>query len=401
MSELRDKTPDEIFGERVKGHLAGLPPKADGLKLSKLTRREFEPALARRVAELHTLRQRGASKFGSVLPFYFTRKGVEQASPYFVAEYRARRIAEQFPKCNILDATCSIGADSLAFARAGLQPIACDLDLFLLRCARENLKDAGFEPRVLQADAAFPAVQAEIYFADPDRRAEGKRTSNPEHWSPKLSQVIEAARRFSAGVVKMPPALEMDRTELPERASVSWISYDRRLFETTLWLGDLARTARREAVVLQADGSAVCLAEGPENCPPLAPEEARSIGWIAEADPAVLRAGLLGNVAKKLGLAPLAAEIAYLGGLEKPPSSDLARVWPVLGITSVHPRPVRALLAEHDIGPLVVKKRGHPDDAETLAKRLRGKGQKRGILFVSRLADGHAAYLVGPPEGSQ
>lgn len=400
MCGLKGKTLSEIFSERVKGFLRVLPASADALEISKLTRREFEPELARRVAELHALRQRGTEKFDGEVPYYFTRKGVEQASPHFVATYRAQRIAQQHPNCDILDATCSIGADSLAFARAGLRPTACDLDFFLLRCARENLRDAGFDTPVVQADAARPALHGDIYFADPDRRAEGRRTSDPEHWSPKLSQTLVAAARFQGGAIKMPPALDVDRAELPESANVSWISRDRRLFETTLWLGSLAGDSRREAIVLKPDGSAARFAGTPQHCAPLEEEAARAIRWIAEVDPAVLRAGFLGNVAIELGLAPLAAEIAYLGSSEKPAKSEFARAWPVLGVASVHPRPVRALLAKHDIGPLVVKKRGHPEDAETLAKKLRGKGKKRGLLFVSRLADGHAAYLVGPPEGS-
>ena len=54
------------------------------------------------------------------------------------------------------------------------------------------------------------------------------------------------------------------------------------------------------------------------------------------------------------------------------------------------------MLREHDIGSLQVRKRGHPDRAEVLERRLRGKGRRRGHLAVARLEDGHAAYLLGP-----
>ena len=45
---------------------------------------------------------------------------------------------------------------------------------------------------------------------------------------------------------------------------------------------------------------------------------------------------------------------------------------------------------------LEVKKRGHPDSAETLARRLRGSGSRRGWLVVTRLRQGHLALLVEP-----
>jgi hypothetical protein len=55
---------------------------------------------------------------------------------------------------------------------------------------------------------------------------------------------------------------------------------------------------------------------------------------------------------------------------------------------------VRRLLAEHDIGTLQVRKRGHPDTAEALARRLRGPGSRHGQLAVARLERGHLAYLL-------
>ena len=52
------------------------------------------------------------------------------------------------------------------------------------------------------------------------------------------------------------------------------------------------------------------------------------------------------------------------------------------------------MLARHDIGPVEVLKRGHPDPAEVLAKRFRGRGERRGWLAVARLAKGHLGWLL-------
>lgn len=392
---------DRFFDESVRGALSKIAPETELLEVSKRARREFEPELARWITLQHELRERAKNKFGADLPLFFTRKGLEQATPGPVARFRAERIKERLGNCNILDATCGIGADSLALARAELRPVLCDVDPLTLRCARENLRaELGFGPAV-RADATRPAVRAEVFLADPDQRASGKRTREPSQWSPPLDRLIEVARGFPAAVIKLPPGLDAEALPLSGEASISWVSHKHQLYELTLWLGSLAQTTAPEAVLVSDSGESRSWSAEPEACAPLDVEAARGIRWIAEADPAVLRAGLLGNLAKAIGLAPLDAAIAYLGGREKPEPTEFARTWPVLGSASAHERPVRALLAEHDIGSLTVKKRGFPEDAETLARKFRGRGSKHGLLFVTRLADGHVAYLAGDEVGGR
>ena len=52
------------------------------------------------------------------------------------------------------------------------------------------------------------------------------------------------------------------------------------------------------------------------------------------------------------------------------------------------------MLARHGVGPLTVMKRGHPDDAETLAGRFAGPGDRPGLLAVARTSAGHLALLL-------
>ena len=136
--------------------------------------------------------------------------------------------------------------------------------------------------------------------------------------------------------------------------------------------------------------------EGPapvQLCAALTLEDARSVRWIADPDPGLIRSGLLGALANHEGLAPLAAQIAYLGG-DHAASSPLLSSYEVLGSAPLDRRRVRALLREHDVGKLTVKKRGHPDDAATLAARFCGGGKERGLLIVTRLEEGHHSFLV-------
>jgi hypothetical protein len=92
-------------------------------------------------------------------------------------------------------------------------------------------------------------------------------------------------------------------------------------------------------------------------------------------------------------MAPLGPGIAYLGG-PQPTRSPLVRCRRVLGTAPADPRQVRALLEAHDVGPVTVMKRGHPDPTEVLAQRFRGRGSRRGLLAVTRLERGHLALLL-------
>ena len=158
---------------------------------------------------------------------------------------------------------------------------------------------------------------------------------------------------------------------------------------------------------MNRDGVAAQLAGTARFVPSLGSKRTAEIGWIAEPDPAVIRADLVGLVAEQAGLAPLAPGLGYLGGEAPPhgpeqggPPPGLLRSWRVLASTPADRKRVRAMLGAHDVGPLTVKKRGHPEPAEALAKRFRGPGRGRGLLFVGRLESGHRAWLVEPTPGS-
>ena len=115
--------------------------------------------------------------------------------------------------------------------------------------------------------------------------------------------------------------------------------------------------------------------------------------YIADPDPAIVRSGLLGLLASQQQLAPLAPRLGYLGG-DQPPNSAFLRAFRVLDVVSLDRKKVRKMLREHDIGPIAVRKRGHPEPAEVLARKLRGDGARRGELLIARLDSGHRAYLV-------
>ena len=407
---------------QIRHALEGLEPGLGSLEAASQLRKTLDAEQTRRVVELHQLRQRAGAKLEDGQALWLSRKGLEQATGRHVAHWRAQRIArwaKSLPEEPwILDGTAGIGGDSMALQRAGLgRLLANELDPETALFLRSNLLRAAGPARVICSRIETPAIAAQALLLDPDRRspeagpqgASGPRSGSPQQWSPHWTACLALMRRFPNTCIKLAPAVELSRLELPAGIprAWQWISLGGELKEATLWTGPWASASdpapgfqlgtgeqERNVTVLARDGSLRAhWCATPEPCAPLAAEEARSVGWIAEPDPSVIRAGLVGALALQQGLAPLARDCVYLGGAG-PAQSGLMQSYEVLDHCALDKKKLKSMLAAHDVGALVVKKRGHAASAEELSKRFAGRGSKRGLLVVARLGEAHHAYLV-------
>jgi len=393
-----DEVHDPLFGTEVAETLRSFSLEEDPLRRAEHLRARLGPELGRRAAQLLHLRLRTRGRFDAGWLPFLTPKGAEQATAQRLAEARAREILECRGSSQIWDATCGLGADSRAAAEAGHLVLATDADSCVLPYARANLADLAASALVARARVERPPTRAAIVLIDPDRRPLGIRERDPARWSPSWEVALDIADRFEGACVKLSPSFEVGRVAPGPPRRWTWISLRGELHELALWSGELAgppRQAGREAWRLDADGTRAVLRGEPFPAAPLAPARARSVAWLSEPDPALVRSGLLGVLAGELGLATLDPHLAFLGS-DRDPLSPWLRSWRVLGCVPLDRRHVRALLAAHGVGPLSVIKRGHPDDPSTLARRYRGAGDRPGLLAVARLAGGHVAYLLEP-----
>ncbi|MCA8980168.1 MAG: hypothetical protein H6831_01620 [Planctomycetes bacterium] len=380
--------------------LAELPVGLDALAIATRLRERLGPERGRIAAELHELRARALKRFPSGRLRFLTRRGLEQATPERVAAARAAEFAMRASGGVVLDATCGLGADSLALAATGAQLVSADRDPELARRARANLLGAGHAGRVIVADALHPPLDADWLLLDPDRRTGEHRSMSPAEWSPTLAACLKLADRCRGAAIKLPPAYDPARhAELhagPRASAFEWTSLNGSLVEAVLWLGELAADRPRAAArVLRGTSVDERVGGERESVEALDSWAAHEVAWIADPDPALIRAGQLERVAKAAGMRPLARELAYLGGPAPTAAPGLA-YFRVLGSAPLDRKQVRALLTAHDVGPLTVKKRGHADSSEALAARFSRRSGRRGTLLVARLADGHRAYLVDP-----
>ena len=360
--------------------------------------------LGRRAAELCQLRHSASRRHPQWADLYLTKQGIQQATDPEVARFRAAELGGSTALRFVYDATTGIGGDALELSAAGFQVVAGDLSPLTLRCARANLSARGHRAVVVQADAGRPPIKGGrpvLLLLDPDRRAGGRRSLDPARWSPSWDVALALAARFPGACLKLSPAFEPDDPHLGLPPGLDhrwqWISLRGELKEVALWTGELAGPGggAREAVALDGAGGVARLGGEPTATPALRAAEAAAVAWIAEPDPGVIRSGLLGLLAREQGLRPVGPGIAYLGGSDRP-DSPLLQAWRVVDSARADPRRVRAMLQRHGIGPVRVRKRGHPDAPPVLERRFRGRGRQRGELLVARLEEGHRAYLVAP-----
>jgi hypothetical protein len=200
--------------------------------------------------------------------------------------------------------------------------------------------------------------------------------------------VFALAERTPVGV-KLGPG--HDRDQIPETAEAQWVSVDGKLVEMGLWFGALARPGiRRSALLLGKEGVIAELTS---------PADSEDVGvgqlgeYLYEPDGAIIRARLIGDLARSMGALMLSDGLAYLtaGDLTDTPFATAFRVVEVLPTDE---KKLRMALAERRIGTLEIKKRGVDVDPATLRTRLKLKGPESGTLVLTRAAGHKVALLV-------
>ncbi len=343
------------------------------------------------------LRSKARLKFGDAAPtMLFTQAGLEQASRAEVSRLHAERYLRA--GCgSVADLGCGIGSESMAFATAGLDVLAIEIDPFTSRIASHNLGplalgEASVRARVVTDDAQHIALDTrEAVFLDPARRTSGhrntRRLASPDDYSPSLNFAFGLADQIPTGV-KLGPGL--DRELLPAQAEAQWVSIDGQLVETGVWFGPLARPGvTRSALVLR--GASVHELHSAADAPDV---EVRPLGeYLHEPDGSVIRARLIGLLADQIGAGMISESIAYLTS-DTAVTTPFAQTFRVLEQLPSSEKQLKRALSARGIGQLEIKKRGADVDPAELRKRLRLRGPNAATLILTRVAGKHTALLV-------
>jgi hypothetical protein len=115
---------------------------------------------------------------------------------------------------------------------------------------------------------------------------------------------------------------------------------------------------------------------------------------VIDPNPAVTRAGLVRELASSLGAAMIDPKIAFLV-TDAPVATPLGRVLTIVDALPWHERRVKARLAELGAGAVDVRRRGLAGDVDAIARRLRGPGERRLTVLMTRHNDVPWAVIAG------
>jgi SAM-dependent methyltransferase len=360
------------------------PDEATFLRISQRLSRGAPERLARAAVEQAILRKRAGGKFALAGLMFFTREALEQATGESISFYRAERFAGADL---VFDLGCGIGGDTLGLARQATV-VAVDHDSLTLRIMQHNASthDLTARIRALRADVRFPAwvlPEGCLAFADPARRADGRRLHAVEAYLPPLSSILRLASSARGMGVKLSPAVEL--ASLPaESSEVEFISVGRELKEAVLWLGSL-RTAPRRATVLPGPHTMIGTEPAEADVRPL--EE-----FLYEPDPSVLRAGLVRTLGRQLKAGQLDSTIGLLTSATFQ-ATPFAAAFRVLDAMPFSRKRLQSVLDQRRAGSLTIKKRGSPVDVEALSRGLHLGGEGDLTVLLTR-AGGQRLLLV-------
>lgn len=352
------------------------PRESDFLRHYQSLCRGFPPDLARAALETAILRRKARMKIPFAEKMYFTRQALEQATPFEVSSYRARRYREF---AYLADLGCSVGGDTIALAEVAVT-FGLDQDRLRLAMAQENLRAVGLRERAHFAEADLmdslplsPRSDLALFF-DPGRRDSAHRSFSIHHYHPPLSIIQRWLPDFPALGVKVSPGVKLAELS-PFDAEVEFISLRGELKEGVLWFGPLKSTSRRATVLPGPHSMAAGVSS--ESLPLSEPRE-----YLYEPDPAVLRAGLVTDLGAALNAAQLDPDIAYLTSDERV-STPFARAWQIETWFPFNLKHLRAYLRQRGVGRVVVKKRGSPLEPQDLIHMLRLRGESERVIFLT------------------
>lgn len=147
--------------------------------------------------------------------WFWTRQLLEQSSDF---ETAADTALDFQPGNRVWDICCGAGADSVALANRGLTvqavdrcPIACEL-------TRHNARSHGLAINVFDRAAEQTEIDPESYVhIDPDRRADGTRSSSLDRLSPGWDTIVRLLGRCRGMSLKLAPGTRVDLNGLAQR----------------------------------------------------------------------------------------------------------------------------------------------------------------------------------------
>lgn len=321
-------------------------------------------------------------------PVFTCGDGLRFATPEVVGRYRAGRL-----KCSVLaDISCGIGGQAVCFAKECNSVYGIDIDGERLECARRNAGVYGVDNiTFIEGDALSPQVveqvaDADVIFSDPARPAE-EDVRQTDSLRPGIPMVMEAYRDVTGSFAfEAPPQMPPERIDF--NCEREYLGVDGQLNRLTLYFGPLKR-CERSAVVLK--GGRHYRLESGVAAPVVIPEVDEPRVYAFEPDPAVVKAGLLGELAGGLGgkveLVRIDARRSLLTSDVLLESLFFKHRYRVLDRVPLDCGKVNRSLMGHGMGKAVIRFRIAPEKYWDARNRIENGLMGEGIAHLFEIAD--------------
>ncbi len=411
---------------------------------------QHSPTLISHALALATARDKARRKFAARGDTMVADPaGVEQASSWRVAQYKAQRIAQAVgTHTRVFDVCCGIGGDAMAMQDAGLQVIGVDSDPVRAWMTQQN---AGCP--TIAAALETMNLSGQVVHLDPDRRAarNQQRTWRIEDYVPGPQAMSALIERCPDCVIKLGPGVDRDAAQAlaGPRGEIEFISEAGRMVQALCWTGRLASGVPRRATLLAADGTdhtlsaspyATNMADGldvadrddvhdrdiadsddiesydPDPYATEIPYDQSSgtaalssepiARYIYTVDASIERAQLIDTIARQAQCDELWPGLGILGS-----DQEVTNVWlrgyELRALMPWRMNKVTRYLRECDIGPVTVKTRGCTVDADKIARQWRNskrnpkrssknKNGQPAVVFIVRRQRQQVAMITHP-----
>jgi hypothetical protein len=357
-------------------------------------RKVFSAERARLVVQQVVLRQKAVEKFGEQADrMFFTDVALQQATDQKIAAYKASRFLDEN---SLVDYCCGIGGDLIAMA--GRAPTtgwdrAPEMVLFAQANLRAWNRDTNVQVCIGSVED-HPPTAGDYWHLDPDRRVEGRRSTQIQWHSPDEDTIRNWLATAPHGAIKLAPATQL-APEWQARAELEWITRDRQCRQLVAWFGNLSQaiSLRRATVV----GSTVSSFVGDSHCKASIAEEISN--YVFDTDPAIRAAGLTGAFANSLGCTALATGEAYLTA-DEPIEHPLLSRFRVIDVLPLRISELAKHVRSLGIRELEIKTRAVAVRPEELRKKLKLTGSASATLLLTRQGKREIAILAERQESA-
>jgi len=327
--------------------------------------------------EISKARIKAKEKFNDGNKLFLTREDLRFATPDIVADCRASRL-----KCKaIADFGCGIGGQSMAFAKVCKKVYAIDNDERKISYFKKNAEIRGLKNiEFINADFLYEKLKnkikdAGIIFCDPSRAIE-ERERNIESLAPIIEKILQIYPE-KGFAIEIPPQISPEKIKYD--CEKEYISLDFALNRLTLYFKKLRKcnvsvVSLPEKFRIENDGNKKEL------------ESNECLSYIYEVDSAIIKAGLLENLAFSIKN-PL---FLYRKNKKTILTSDykiknpFLRGYKVLGKSDADVNSIINILKENNIGKITLRMQINPEEFWDYKNRIEKNlsGNKRAQLFV-------------------